>query len=70
MSLCGAFGVLDSLSPRDLREALAATDKHLDFTTIDNDYTPEVRQIKEKAAAKQGRSYRLMSNNPKLDPVT
>jgi hypothetical protein len=39
---------MDSLSPRDRREASADTDRNFDFTTICNDYTPEARQIKGK----------------------
>lgn len=39
---------MDSLSPRDRREASADTDMNFDFTTICNDYTPEARQIKWK----------------------
>ena len=39
---------LDSLSPRDRREASADTDRNFVFTTICNDYTPEARQIKGK----------------------
>jgi hypothetical protein len=39
---------MDSLSPRDRREASADTDRNFDFTTICNDYTPEARKIKGK----------------------
>ena len=42
---------LDSLSPRDRREASADTDRNFDLATICNDYTPEGRQIKWKTAA-------------------
>ena len=39
---------MDSLSPRDRREASADTDRNFDFTTICNDYTPEAGKIKGK----------------------
>jgi hypothetical protein len=46
--LQGAFGVLDSVSPRDRARSLLILHRNAEFTVICYDYTPEARQIKGK----------------------